>query len=36
MKAVLDLTKAIKNKVYYNEQFDVSGTEKIYYLFHRN
>lgn len=28
MKAVLDLTKAIKNKIYYNEQFDGSGTEK--------
>ncbi|MBK7362910.1 MAG: hypothetical protein IPJ01_11480 [Micavibrio sp.] len=28
MKAVLDLTKAIKNKTYYNEQFDGSGTDK--------
>jgi outer membrane biosynthesis protein TonB len=28
MKAVLDLTKAIKNKIYYDEQFDGSGTEK--------
>jgi len=28
MKAVLDLTKAIKNKGYYEEQFEGSGTEK--------
>jgi len=28
MKAVLDLTKAIKNKVYYDEQFQASGTLK--------
>ena len=28
MKAVLDLTKAIKNKGYYDDQFKSSGTEK--------